>query len=658
VRVGFSNKIAFSTTGACKLSQPGGTGYDNKAGAAKRGNRFFSSIFAKDKFIKHLTLFNVVFGLFIIVVSGIIRYSGLAEFILSFFIDGVSEVYSWGLSALLSLFVKLPCKGLSRSRTWFKERIFSFLETKSKIEETYFKPTKRDIWICYFWLNYLFIVPLLLLILHTYDIETYSLNSVFSLIFQYCSLNYVICLAGLNLLFSNKYNAWKFLFNMWVCLDKAEWSSRSLFILLMPLFLICICAWIIINSSLYLLGIDYSSWITYTLSRISVMPLTIYIINIIIHLTIKLFSSDKTELDLSIFSLNMFKAITFNRVLFLSFSVSLFYYIRSTFISKELYLNFNNLGYSHIWMTICNWTQSTFRYIHLNLKSWCEEFFLKFNNLGNSPIWITICNWTQSTVWYLHPDLKSWCEEFYLKFNNLGNSNNWTLSTVWGVDPDLKPCPVHFAKSADNSDGESDIGSPLKKLDKGKGKAISSDTESEDNRPTSKIDKGKGKAIPSDTESDNGEKSGTDENDLNPSEVAELEEALLEEALVESRKSLAAKQQVGESSEQASGNNKRGSDIYRGSDQIEPAKKKVRIKFIGINPDEMESWEKEDFKKQKSLGQKREWWQRLSKEERHEIAVKNYANRKARNNGHYLSETEKQRQADEWAALPSFFPFF
>jgi len=78
------------------------------------------------------------------------------------------------------------------------------------------------------------------------------------------------------------------------------------------------------------------------------MPLTIYIINIIIHLTIKLFSSDKTELDLSIFSLNMFKAITFNRVLFLSFSVSLFYYIRSTFISKELFLNFNNLGYSHI----------------------------------------------------------------------------------------------------------------------------------------------------------------------------------------------------------------------------------------------------------------------------------------------------------------------
>jgi hypothetical protein len=46
--------------------------------------------------------------------------------------------------------------------------------------------------------------------------------------------------------------------------------------------------------------------------------------------------------------------------------------------------------------------------------------------------------------------------------------------------------------------------------------------------------------------------------------------------LVESRKSFAAKQQVGESSKQASGNNKRGSDIYIGSGQIEPAKNKVR----------------------------------------------------------------------------------
>jgi hypothetical protein len=29
---GFSNKIAFFTTGDCKLSQPEGTGYDNRAG--------------------------------------------------------------------------------------------------------------------------------------------------------------------------------------------------------------------------------------------------------------------------------------------------------------------------------------------------------------------------------------------------------------------------------------------------------------------------------------------------------------------------------------------------------------------------------------------------------------------------------------------------
>jgi hypothetical protein len=33
-------------------------------------------------------------------------------FLLSLFMDSVSEVYSWSLSALLSLFVKLPCKGV------------------------------------------------------------------------------------------------------------------------------------------------------------------------------------------------------------------------------------------------------------------------------------------------------------------------------------------------------------------------------------------------------------------------------------------------------------------------------------------------------------------------------------------------------------------
>lgn len=111
----------------------------------------------------------------------------------------------------------------------------------------------------------------------------------------------------------------------------------------------------------------------------------------------------------------------------------------------------------------------------------------------------------------------------------MGYSNNWTLSTVLGVDPDLKLSPVHFSKSADNSDGESDIGSPLKMLDKGKGKgkAISSDSESEDNRPTSKIDKGKGKAISSDSESDNGEKSVRDENDLNHLKLPSLKKYTL-----------------------------------------------------------------------------------------------------------------------------------
>jgi hypothetical protein len=57
---------------------------------------FFSSVFARDKLLKHLTtsLFNVVFGLFVIMVNGIIKESGLAVFLLSFFRVNVSEVYS------------------------------------------------------------------------------------------------------------------------------------------------------------------------------------------------------------------------------------------------------------------------------------------------------------------------------------------------------------------------------------------------------------------------------------------------------------------------------------------------------------------------------------------------------------------------------------
>jgi len=54
----------------------------------------------------------VVFGLFVIMVTGIIKESGLAVFLLSFFRVNVSEVYSWGISAILALFVKLPCKGV------------------------------------------------------------------------------------------------------------------------------------------------------------------------------------------------------------------------------------------------------------------------------------------------------------------------------------------------------------------------------------------------------------------------------------------------------------------------------------------------------------------------------------------------------------------
>ena len=54
----------------------------------------------------------MVFGLFVIMVIGIIKESSLAVFFIVIFRVNVSEVNSWGISAILALFVKLPCKGV------------------------------------------------------------------------------------------------------------------------------------------------------------------------------------------------------------------------------------------------------------------------------------------------------------------------------------------------------------------------------------------------------------------------------------------------------------------------------------------------------------------------------------------------------------------
>jgi len=78
-------------------------------------NKIFSKlrvIFNKENLLKHLTLNKICFGLFVILVTTSIRYSGIASFILELLIGFSDEWVCWSLSGVLALFVKLPFRGV------------------------------------------------------------------------------------------------------------------------------------------------------------------------------------------------------------------------------------------------------------------------------------------------------------------------------------------------------------------------------------------------------------------------------------------------------------------------------------------------------------------------------------------------------------------
>jgi hypothetical protein len=62
--------------------------------------------------MKHLTLDKILFGIFVILLTLSIRYSGLAHFLLSFILNNVSEYLEFFFSGILCLFIKLSMKGV------------------------------------------------------------------------------------------------------------------------------------------------------------------------------------------------------------------------------------------------------------------------------------------------------------------------------------------------------------------------------------------------------------------------------------------------------------------------------------------------------------------------------------------------------------------
>nr|YP_010317399.1 hypothetical protein MRV96_mgp35 [Ciborinia camelliae]UNB14724.1 hypothetical protein [Ciborinia camelliae] len=225
-------------------------------------------------------------------------------------------------------------KFLKKKLVFYKNKVFLFLVTKSKINETYIIPSKGNLYIIFIWLSSVLILPFFLLnIIILIDIDTdINLNNLIILIFFSLSQTYICTLAGLNFLLGNNYNTWKVLFNIWVGLEKNKWSY--LFQIFLFILLVVICASVLINSSIYFLDLNSCNFITYLWLRLSLAPYLIYILNIITTIYLKIFRLNKPELDLSIFSPNMFKAITFNRLLVMSISISLFFYFKLIVISK------------------------------------------------------------------------------------------------------------------------------------------------------------------------------------------------------------------------------------------------------------------------------------------------------------------------------------
>lgn len=69
-------------------------------------------VFSKVSLRKYLTLDKILFGLFVILLTTLIRYGGFGHWVLTFFLNEIPEYYDWLFSGTLCLFLKLPLKGV------------------------------------------------------------------------------------------------------------------------------------------------------------------------------------------------------------------------------------------------------------------------------------------------------------------------------------------------------------------------------------------------------------------------------------------------------------------------------------------------------------------------------------------------------------------
>lgn len=234
--------------------------------------------------------------------------------------------------------------------------IFQMIEEKSKIKVILVTFSLNDIFPLLFSVYSLFFIPTFYFSLYILDIDINNSTYVMllSTTFLSCSIIYLLFIVWWNIYHKNKGNFFiliKMLLEVYINnKNKPKFYFYSIIALLALLFFILINM-LCLNFILSFLGVTNESLLSYIWIRLSLLPFIFYINNIVISIITKYYTKNKTAIDYSIFSENMFTSLTLYRLLTmaificLGFVVRLIYFYsvieKSSFIT-DIYINLND----------------------------------------------------------------------------------------------------------------------------------------------------------------------------------------------------------------------------------------------------------------------------------------------------------------------------
>lgn len=238
-------------------------------------------------------------------------------------------------------------KKIAKQLAIFLFKVSLFIINKSKISETLFIPCKNDLYVLFAWLICLLIIPTFYFNIYIIgiNIDSVKLGKLFLIVLFSCADIYILLLLGINIWFQNMNNLYKSILHLLVIIINKKtlgFFFTTILSIVLFLFLIGICLWGL-NVIILYLGLYSTSLTTYLWLRLTLSPFIFYLFNLFISIY-KLYDLENTELDLSIFSSNMFKGITLFRILFLTSFVCFFYSIKFLYIYYFLTKIINNFN--------------------------------------------------------------------------------------------------------------------------------------------------------------------------------------------------------------------------------------------------------------------------------------------------------------------------